>query len=47
VSLLHVTGFSTVADFPTDSCGPSAVDIDAAVVPDVNSVIDLVGLPAC
>jgi hypothetical protein len=46
VPLLHVTGFSTVADFPTYSCGPSAVDIDADVVPDVNSVIDLVGLPA-
>jgi len=38
VSMLHVAGFSTVADFPTDSGGPAADDISAAVIPDVNGV---------
>jgi hypothetical protein len=42
-SLLHVAGFSILADFPTDSGRPAAVDIhdviivpDVAVIPDVN-----------
>jgi hypothetical protein len=32
-SLLHVAGFSTVAQFPTDYCGP--VVPAAAIIPDV------------
>jgi hypothetical protein len=34
-SLLHIAGFSTVTDFPTDSGGPAAVDIAADAIPDV------------
>ncbi len=39
--MLHVVGYSTVADFPTDSGGPAPDDISAAVIPDVN------GVPSC
>jgi hypothetical protein len=42
VSLLHVDGFSSFVDFPTDSGGPAVVD-----VPDVNNVPAVVGLYAC
>ncbi len=38
MSLLNVAGYSTVADFPTDSGGPATDDISAAVIPDVNGV---------
>ncbi len=31
VSLLHVTDFSTAADFPTG--GPPSVEVSAAVIP--------------
>jgi hypothetical protein len=39
-SMLHVVGYSTVADLPipTDSGGPATDDISAAVIPDVNGV---------
>jgi hypothetical protein len=37
-SLLHVAGFSSVADFPIYSSGPAALDIAAAVIPYGNSV---------
>jgi hypothetical protein len=47
VSLLHDAGVSTVADFSTNSGGPAAVDISAAVIPDVNGIPAVAGLPAC
>jgi hypothetical protein len=39
LQLLHV------ADFPTDSSGPAAVDIAAAVIHDINGVLAVV--PPC
>jgi hypothetical protein len=45
--MLHVADFSTVADFPTDSGSPTAVDISAADILDVNGVPAVAGLPKC
>ncbi len=47
LSMPHVAGFSTAFDFPTNFGGPAAVDISAAVIPYVNGVPTVVGLPAC
>ncbi len=44
--MLHVAVFSAVANFFTDSWDSAAVNTTAAVIPDVNCVPAIVGLPA-
>jgi hypothetical protein len=41
-SLLHIAGFSILADFPTDSGRPAAVDIhDVIMVPAASAIPDV------